>query len=216
VRAAATASWRFAEDLGQLPHAVLYVRDALRLPVERGPTVPPRLIGEIPDRAGLVEPSVFRDVAYDWAAWWEAMLDLDARTQLNGDTDASVPYGQMVNPATSSALIQTPALRLVAASLFAESCAWAEAAREPLLATVRSHPGWFDWPLTREVAKSVADDAGVEVGEVNGAVSVLLVEGIWWKRVRPQFALCSVEAADNPRIAEDILRDVFTSGLTSG
>jgi hypothetical protein len=54
----------------------------------------------------------------------------------------------------------------------------------------------------------------VEVGAINGAVSVLLVESIWWKRVRPQFALCSLEAADDQQIATDILREVFTSGLT--
>ena len=57
-------------------------------------------------------------------------------------------------------------------------------------------------------------DSDVGVGAVNGAVSVLLVEGIWWQLVAPQRALCSVVAAGDPKTAEAILREVFGSGLT--
>jgi hypothetical protein len=216
VRRAGGAAWRFAEDLGQLPHAVLYIRDAIRLPVEPGPAVPPALIGEIPDRSDRVEPSLVRDVAQAWATWWDAAVELDARAQLNSDMCANIASGQMGNPATSPALNQAPVLRVAAASLFDESCEWAENARQPLLPPPRTHPGRFDWQLTWGVAEAVAGDAGVDIGAINGAVSVLLVEGFWWKRVRPQFALCSFEAADDPEIAEDILRDVFTSGLATG
>jgi hypothetical protein len=188
----------------------------MRLPVEPGPGVPPALIGEIPDRSDKLEPSVARDAAHAWAAWWEDVVELDARAQLNSDVAANTASGQIGNPGTSPALDQTRALRVAAASLFAESCEWVETARRPMLPPARSHPGRFDWQLIREVADAVADDAGVDIGAINGAVSVLLVEGIWWKRVRPQFALCSVEAADDSTIAEDIVRDVFASGLTTG
>jgi hypothetical protein len=216
MRRAGAASWRFAEDLGQLPHAVLYIRDAMRLPVEPGLAVPPVLTGVIPDRSDRLEAAFARDAAHAWAAWWEDVVELDARAQLNNDMVANVASGQMNNPATSPALNQTPALRVAAASLFAEGVEWVETARRPMLPPACTHPGRFDWQLTREVAEAVADDAAVEIGAISGAVSLLLVEGIWWKRVRPQFALCSVEAADDPEIARDILRDVFASGLTTG
>jgi hypothetical protein len=213
MRRAGAASWRFAEDLGQLPHAVLYIRDAMRLPVEPGPGVPPALIGEIPDRSDKVDPSGVRDVAQAWATWWTPRLNYAPNSTVTWPPTSRLGRRPTQRHRPRS---KTPALRATAGSLFAEGCGWADTARRPVLPPARPHPGRFDWQLTRKVAEAVADDADVDLDAINGAVSVLLVEGIWWKRVRRQFALCSVEAADDPQIAEDILRDVFTSGLTTG
>ena len=202
---------------GSLPHAVLYVRDALRLPSERAPGIPPELLGEVADRSELLEPSAREKESSHWAAWWSAVIGIDSRTHLGHDERdriAGDEYERIVDPATSPMLAQKPGLRLAANALFAEGCRWADDAREPMLPPASLRPGRFDWRLTRDIAEAVAAEANVGVGAINGAVSVLLVEGIWWQPVAPQCALCSVAAADDPKTAEAILHEVFSSGLT--
>ncbi len=81
---AGTASWAFTHDVGQLPNAVLYVRDALRLPVGQGTGVPPPLIDEVPDRSALIQGADLTVAAAEWAAWWKAVGEFEGRVQTAG------------------------------------------------------------------------------------------------------------------------------------
>jgi hypothetical protein len=62
------------------------------------------------------------------------------------------------------------------------------------------------------VAEEVAAELGVSIGAVQGYALVLIVEGTWWELASPGFALCSLEAAQDPETANAVLRQVFISG----
>jgi hypothetical protein len=75
--------------------------------------------------------------------------------------------------------------------------------------------GWelFPWEWVRDTAERVAAEHGVSPGAVRGSVTVLDVEGVWWRRVAPGQALCSAAATEDPLMATRVLREVFESGL---
>jgi hypothetical protein len=142
-------------------------------------------------------------------------MEIDARIHLGADPAASEGLGDMADPASSPVLSDAGGLRSAAVNLFSEACQWADGVLRPERPPARPGPGRFDWHLTRDIAEQVAARAGVGVGAVSGAVSIVLVEGVWWERAAPQFAICSPAAADDRKIAESILRDVFASGVES-
>ena len=149
------------------------------------------------------------------------MVGIESRLHLGaGNTEANPrgahdEYGQTVDPATSPALAPQSALPPAAQALFDEGCRWADAVRQPMLPPARGEAEMFAWSLTRDTAEAVAAHANVGVDAINGAASVLLVEDVWWALIATQFALCSVAAAQDPYVAEGILREVFSSGLTT-
>ncbi len=69
---------------------------------------------------------------------------------------------------------------------------------------------FFRWEWVRDSAEGVAAEHGVSPG---GGVTVLDVEGVWWRRVAPGAVLCSTAATEAPRTATTVLRGVFASGL---
>lgn len=206
-------SWRFACDVGRLPHAVLYVRDALRLPVGLAESIPPPLVGDVPNRSELLEPSARVTAGRQWALWWVAVVDSESRAQRGSGEDRE-RYGRTFDPATSPALARDPVLRSAAGILFGEGCKWADTARDLLLPPASSGSQIFEWSSIRGIAEAVAAEAGVGVEAVSGAASVLLVEGVWWVVEVDGFALCSLAAARDPDLSEDILRETFRSSLS--
>jgi hypothetical protein len=209
---AGTKSWRFAHDIGQMPNAVIYVRDALRLPVEEGKGMPPRLIDEVPDRAGLLQGSVRADAASQWNEWWIAVGKFEAQTQL-GDASEETRTGHLriLDPQTAPML--SGAFRSAAATLFREGCHWVDGEDGRRRRTLRGGLGGFEWHLIRDVVEEVAAAAGVSTGAIGGAVSALLVEGVWGDVAATQFAWCSLAAARDPLVSAEILRALFMSGL---
>ncbi len=221
VKRAGSESWRFAEDLGQIPHAMLFVRDALRLDTGSGTGIPPRLAGEIPDRSSLLDSAVRAEAARQWAAWWRGVIGAEPSAHLGpgtvdpaGQRQVLENYRQIVDPTVrGTSLAGWSVLQPAAEALFTEGCRWADAARQPLLPPARMRPGMFDWHLVRDTAEAVAAEAGV--GVIDGSVSLLLVEGTWWELAAPQLVLCSVAAVEDPQVARAILHRVFTSGLAA-
>ncbi len=57
MRRAGTESWRFAYDIDENLHCVLYLRDVLGFRVEDEGVIPPRLAGEVPDRSEMLDPA---------------------------------------------------------------------------------------------------------------------------------------------------------------
>lgn len=220
MRRAAVESWRFAEDLGQITHAVLYVRDALGLPVEPAPGTPPRLAGEVPDRSDILEGTARDHAGPHWARWWRSLIAQEARMHLGPDGDRGQwmrsvhsELLQVIDPPEWASLAGQPELRSAAQALFTEGCAWADAARRSLLPP--AHDPFFDWRLTRDMAEVVAAEAGARIGAINGCVLVLLVQGRWWELVSPGVALCSQMAAEDRATAAAVLHSVFSSALGS-
>ena len=222
----AVCSW-----VEQLPHALLYVRDALRLPVEPALGVPPPLIDMPPDLSRLLDRSARVDAAREWTRWWAILVQHETRRHfVKRDPDLGATperdvehhrerffeYDRAVPPETS------PRSRARCCDhrpwrSFGEGCHWARAARAEVQIPQKltSRPQTFPWVVVRDTAEAVAAAWGVDAGAVDGAASVLVVEGAWWDLVAPRFALCSVAAATDPGVAGAMLRSVFESGLAA-
>lgn len=223
MRRAASGSWRFAHGLEQLPHALLYVRDALRLAAAPGLGVPPRLSEAPPDRSRLLDPAIRSAAAREWTTWWETLVQHESRRHFDsGDGDAHavherfLEYHWVLNPETSPALAGTM-LRPAALVLFAEGCDWGGRVTpelpDPRDLDSAGQP--FAWALVRDTVEAVSAARGVDTADIDGAASVLLVEGDWWDLVAPGFALCSLAAATDPNVAGVLLHSVLESGLTA-
>jgi hypothetical protein len=222
VRRAGSSSWRFAHGVEQWPHAVLYVRDALGLYVEPALGVSPVLIEKLPDRSALLESSARAEAARGRAKWWETVVKYESRSHFDpGDQDQAaryeqvLEYGRAIDPVTSSVLSGT-ALQPAAQAVFDDACSWGGSVDPPNARDVTNQRKTFAWEVVRDTAEAVAAVHGVDVGVIDGAASILLVEGVWWDLVAPRFALCSLAAADDPNVAGEMLQSVFESGLSAG
>lgn len=219
MRRVGSSSWRFVHGVEQLPHALLYVRDALRLQVESALGVPPLLREVPPDRSGLLDPSARTDAARDWATWWTTLLKFEAQRHFLGADELReyvVDYDRAVDPKTATSLAGTT-LEAAAVTLFGEALNWAGRlpADLPSPRDLTSREEAFAWLVVRDTAEAVAIAEGVDAGAIDGAATVLIVEGEWWDLVTPSFALCSLAAATNSDMAGAILRSVFESGLAA-
>jgi len=212
-------SWRFAHDIDQMLHAVLYVRDSLGLDVEEARSIPPRLAGDVPDRSILLDSDARHEGARDWPHWWSNAVAVRGTTEL-GPRDAEketwrrevgVRQNLVADPPAWSSLSGQPALQDGARSLYLEGCRWLSSARRPFLPPLNRDV--FKWELVRDVAEATAAEHGVNLGVINGCALVLVVEGIWWDLVAPGVALCSIAAATAPSSTVAILEDVLASSL---
>jgi hypothetical protein len=212
-------SWRFAHDIDQMLHAVLYVRDSLGLDVAEDRSIPPRLAGDVPDRSILLDSDARREGARDWPHWWSNAVAVRGITEL-GPRDAEmetwrreigVRQNLVADPPAWSSLSSQPALQDGARSLYVEGCRWLSSARRPFLPPLNRDV--FKWELVRDVVEATAAEHGVNVAGMNGCALVLVVEGIWWDLVAPGVALCSIAAATAPGSTVAILEDVLASSL---
>ncbi|MDA8040153.1 MAG: hypothetical protein M0Z69_13580 [Actinomycetota bacterium] len=223
MRRAGSESWRFAHDLDQTLHALLYIRDALRLDAEEGWTIPPRLAGGVDDRSGLLGSAASQQAASAWPSWWSAALAERAKTELGpGPRDAGGEerlreladrHHRFADSPEWSSLAEWPALQAAARALWRESCQWFSRARQPYLPPARRDV--FAWELVRDAAERAAADHQVSPGAVNGCALVLVVEGVWWVPFSPGVAVCSVSAATSPATTAAILAEVFDSHLAA-
>lgn len=74
MRRAGSESWRFAHDIDQTLHVLLYVRDALGVDLEGAKGIPPRLASDVVDRSNLLDPGARHEAARDWPAWWQSAV----------------------------------------------------------------------------------------------------------------------------------------------
>jgi hypothetical protein len=221
MRKAGTESWRFAHDIDESLHCVLYLRDVLGLQIEDDGVMPPRLAGDVPDRSQVLGPASAVVAAAWWPSWWRAVVNQGAPTQLGSSSqqnglqnwvrEIATWHGPVFDPPEWASLEGSPALRDAARMLWIESCRRFGPAREPYLPP--SCLDVFAWDQVRDAAERAADEHKVNPGKVNGCAQVLLVEGSWWHIVAPGVALCSIAAARDPAIAPVILKVAFDSYL---
>lgn len=143
MRRAGSESWRFAHDLDQTLHMLLYIRDALRLDVEEVPAVPPRLAGGVADRSVLFDAVTRQEAARGWLSWWTAAVAERTTTELQpGPNGAEADewirelaerHRLVADPPVWSSLAERPALQAAACSLWREGCQWFASARQPYL-----------------------------------------------------------------------------------
>ena len=221
MRRAGGESWRFAHDIDQTLHALLYIHDALGLKIEEARGIPPRLAGDVPDRSKLLGSDARHDVARNWPAWWRGAVAARAKTELGtpgAGTEESLReiatrHRLIADPPEWLSLANSPALQQAARALYVEGCRWSDTVRRPLLPPARHDV--FTWELVRDVAEATAAEHNVSVGAINGCALVLIVEGSWWELVSPGVALCSATAATDPDSTVAILRQVLASPLAA-
>jgi len=207
VQLAGPPSWRFEQSGGQLLSRALAVRDACGLPVPGGPAVPPPLV-DVPPPAGDLTPGQRDEAARQWAVWWADLVELEARRLA---PERSAPPGAPTwlagltaagTPPDFAGLADRPELRRAA-----------RATAEVWHPSVERARGAFAAELVRQVAEDVAFDRSVPIDRVAGAAVVLDVRGGWWHEVGTGTVLCSRATAQEPRVAHQVLRRAFESGL---
>jgi hypothetical protein len=221
MRRAGSESWRFAHDIPQTLHVLLYIRDALGLQVEQGPGIPPRLAGGVPDRSELLDPAARSKASRDWPEWWAMAVATALSTEIGpqgvstGEWRRSVGERQrlVADPPEWSFLSDRPALQAAARALYEEGGRWFSPARQSYLSAALRDV--FAWEQVRDAAEATATEHQVSPGTINGCVLVLLVEGNWWELAGSGAALCSVSAATNPEATQTILHQVFESQLAA-
>ncbi len=214
-------SWRFAESIDEMLHVALYVRDAAGLDVAAGPTVPPALAGQVPDRRDVLDEEERRQASQQWQGWWTDLLadaahlhqgprDLDPKAWTNELTERASGTGA---PPDFAGLSDRAALRHASAALMPDACRWAAVACQATPPPAGESA--FGWALPNEVAEGIARDRGIGLETVRGVALVLVVQGAWWAIHQPGVVLCSATAAGNVGTAHAILNAAFESGLTS-
>jgi len=200
---------RFAGDTPQIPHGLLFARDALGLDVEAATGIPPRLAGEVPDLGHLLDAGLRAEAAEQWPSWWRTVVHQEAAMHLGLGAEQ---LRAVADAPEWSSLNDRPALQAAARATFELGARWFETRRPPL----EQELAMFEWRTPMDLAERVAAELGIEVGAISGCVLVFIVEGLWWELISPGVALCSFAATQDPETAETMQRSVFASGAPSG
>jgi hypothetical protein len=188
MQVAGSRSWRSTFDVPEAPHIALFIRDALGL--DGAEDAPPRLEGEIPDRASLIDD---RDhVASLWRSWWCTLAPA-------GPLDAG------------AAALSDGELSEVVRDLQPEAQAWFYGHREPHIQPQRG--GMRDWEITRDAVESAAIELRVAPHALHADTWLLLVEGDWWDRPGPGQLIYSPTIREDSELFLRLLRSAFRSSL---
>lgn len=210
--------WRLSSDVGQLHHVALFLRDAADLPVLAGPSVPPRLLGDVPLYPVFLAPADRRRAAGQWTTWWARLLGVEValHEEYALPSDPPVLAERSVDAGLGGAalpplddLVPFPDLQRVARALYLPAIRWVASQR----ATWHSPTGdVIDWQVASRVAQAVASDYGVARGELRASISVLMVEGAWSLRPAPGVLICS-GAVLGPDTCAEMLYRIFEADL---
>jgi hypothetical protein len=216
---AGTPSWRLsAADGHAAEQLLLFVRDAARLRVPFDPTVPPQLLAHVPRTAEL-DLNEQRVAGAQWLTWWRDAVALEVTRHHEDGREARQQHGRgrerirelqaLCDPPRFTVLADRPELRGAARASIDEFRRWASPT-QPRLTTGR--PGEpLEWALIKKVAEDVAFDHAVSPDRVRAKITVLPVEGRWWRQIPPGVVFCSTAAAADRGTAQSLLRDAFAS-----
>lgn len=215
-------SWRFSEDVPEVAHLALYVRDAVALEVPGTDGLPPRLDGPVPDRSDVLADGDRPATAEQWRRWWADLVAATAGAHATPPDPTATPQdharmarealaGVLPDPPDFAALAGAPELQRAVAATFTEGTRYVERRRRDLL--FHDRRAQFPWVLLSGTAERIAGERHVPIASLRGQALVLMVQGSWWTLHSPGVALTSVAAARDRAIAADIVTRVFTSAL---
>lgn len=215
-------SWRFGYgSMGYLETA-LFVRDAARLPVAVGASVPPLRTGGAPDHSDVLAPGDRRTAAQQWLAWWHRLTGQAAAEGQRAmvprpSADSEQEFEDLIrfrfagredvfDPPEFRSLADLLPLHLAVTSTWQFEGPWSRSRPD------RGHNrNLFAHPVIRAAAESTAAELGVPVGQMKGHAYVLDVTGQWSFMAGAGSALASAELASDPVAAAQLLREIFRS-----
>ncbi|HEV3172716.1 MAG TPA: hypothetical protein VGZ32_20385 [Actinocrinis sp.] len=170
--------WQASEGMPQPLMTALYLRDAAGLDVRVDTVVPP-LEPTVDLDAGLAMYAT-EQAAHDWAAWWETFFDTSA--ELLG------PPMVVLDPMLASE-VGVDLLRLIEAG-YEDSQRWlSDQARAYAQERVREPHS--DRVLITDITREAERRLGHRAAPFRLRISILPVEGVWGRRVRPEHVLAS-------------------------
>jgi hypothetical protein len=214
VRIAGSASWCLEVSDSELAELALFVRDAVGLGVPTSVDLPPRLDRPVPDRRGMLSDRDSADASEQWMRWWRRIIGFEFGVKRSLGTlpagqrafELSAAFQTVSDPPEFMALADVPLLRAAIRASFGDAVRWQQG-RTVDFGDV------LGWALTKRAVDDVAFDRQVRVDTLDGALLVLPVSGLWWRRIAPGQLLCSEAAARSPQTNYEILYEVFASGL---
>lgn len=172
------SSWRASEGMPQPLMTALYLRDAAGLDVRVDTVVPP-LEPRVELDARLA-PHATEQAARDWSWWWESFLD--PHPELSG-------LPPVLRDPILAAEVSGDLRRLIDAG-YDDAQAWLSE-RSRLYAQERVRGPRSERILITHITRAVEQRLGRRAAPFNLRISVLPVEGVWARRVRPAHVLVS-------------------------
>jgi hypothetical protein len=220
VRPVDTDSWHLSTSFGNATlHAALFIRDAFHLKPEDDTTLPPRLMGDVPNLSALVPGFDPFEAALEWATWWDravgyegavALGEFEEGEQRDVLRDMAVARAQVFDPPNFESMSDSPSLRPLAKAAHREALRWSKyrsSRSNPAL-----HRGTRDSVVTR-VAWETCVALHVKPSQLSATVIILDVDGAWRSFPRPGLLLCSANVLRKESLFEDYLRETFLESL---
>ncbi len=226
MRIAGSSSWRFEERDAQDLHSALFARDAGGLTLRPSPEIPPPLaagwLAGTEAASAVLAQADRAKAAAQWLAWWRRLAGTgadqvrppasDDRTVRAWRRTRAKREAAAFDPPQFASLAAMPELRTLVTATFGDAQRLL-AEREQRRLQRGPQPGAFDFYIVRAAAEQAAVAGDVPIGDIDGVVQVLDVDGLWWYLAAPGRALCSVATAADPAAAFGLLRAVFASRL---
>lgn len=217
MRTRGSRSWSLTSNVGQLPQAALWIRDAARLPVPPHPAVPPALLDSTPLWSMLPDRDSLARAAYQWSAWWHSVVAVVAaeRDPRQASIDVATErqlisaYCSVVDPPNFDSA-PGPELQGILRERFHEARRWADTIRREWVPPSRY---LVDWRVAKRTAERVASDHSVSPQRVRAHVEVVLVKDRWSYRPSPGVLVCSPAVVDGADF-EVLLYQTFKQTLS--
>lgn len=220
VRPVDTDSWHLSTSFGNATlHATLFIRDAFHLKPEDDATLPPRLMGDVPNLSALVPGFDPFEAALEWTSWWERAVEYEASVALGefeeGEErdalrDMARARARVFDPPNFESMSNSPSLRSLAKAAHREALRWSK------YRLSRSNPALHqearDSVVTR-VAWETCVALHVKPSQLSATVIILDVDGAWRSFPRPGLLLCSANVLRKESLFEDYLRETFLESL---
>jgi hypothetical protein len=208
-------SWRIGIGGDQAVHALLFIRDALRL-TPSGADVPPRLRGDLAQAEGALGSDERTEISAAWLEWWRRFIHVQGaaeRGELTGVADPSEGRARqraavfaVFDPPEFACLGDSLALQAAARRVGNEALTWgAERGAAPQERSA--------WRARKAVAEAVIAEYQVSPARVSAGVIVLAVRGRWSHIPEPGVLLCSEEFLADSEAFLPALKRTFETGL---
>jgi hypothetical protein len=213
-------SWRIGIGGAPAVHALLFIRDALRL-TPAGADVPPPLVGDVPEVELGLSAHEGPELSEAWLDWWRRFIHVEGATERGAfarGLDPNVGRARqraavfgVFDPPGFASLAGSPPLQESAQQLGDRALKWGSG-------HASGHRGAAPerkaaWLAQKSMAESVIEEYQVSPGRVSAGIIVLTVTGQWSNIPEPGVLLCSEEFFADSELFLPALKRAFETGL---